>query len=116
MTCSECPRALTPAQVRRGNKTCGRSHGIARANRIASPKARDQQLTALFAVNQQHARRRILAAILEDLRPHVTPEGFVSLRFAAHTAVKWRRIGYHRGYASRWHHERYKRDGRRVAS
>jgi hypothetical protein len=104
--CSECPRTLTAAQQRRGNVTCGRACGIARANRLTSPAVRARVLDELQATNIQHARLRIVAAILEDLRPHVSADGFVPLRVAAHIAVRFRRQGYHRGWGAAWQRAR----------
>jgi hypothetical protein len=97
---------LTASQVRRGNVTCGRACATARRHRLLSVAERESMLAALQVGRRQRIVRQFLQAILEDLRPHVTAEGFVSLKMAAHIAVKWRRLGYKNGYAVRYQHER----------
>lgn len=106
MTCSECPAALTPRQVKRGNVTCGRSCATARTNRLRTREQRQRLNDVLQEGRRKSAAKAVLTDILEDLRPHVGADGLVSTKAAVHLAIKWRRIGYARGYRARYAHER----------
>lgn len=91
MICSECPRALTLEQVRRGNKTCSKECGYARMCRLGGRLA-----------EYRERRESIRAALLE----RAGSDGTVNVDVAVDVAMKAGAEGYLRGYDVRLHRER----------
>lgn len=106
--CSECKRLLTRRQVSRGGVVCSRRCAGLRLQRTLSEDEKQRyRMQAAWAVNHNQAYQRVVREIIADVKAKAQ-DRMVTAADAVKIAVKWRRIGYDRGYgaAYRRHVER----------
>lgn len=103
--CSQCPGWLTPEQIRRGQKTCSRSCG----NTAKPYAAKVRQARMAAASNQRRQRMKVIAGIVADCKPWIAPalEAHPGLlRQVVGVVVKYRRLGYQRGWTAAYGRKR----------
>jgi hypothetical protein len=113
-----CGQPLTAEQIRRGNKSCNQSHATTLQHRQAQPEQRKQWAAKANESRRQQFRRRVVSAIVADLKAQLLPlgtEGPVDIgevvKVAARVVVKHRRLGYEDGWSAN-----YQRRMRALAS